>query len=58
MSTGLTSRNKETFRRFCDAMNTADAEVISNTIDALVEPDAVIRIPLPIDASTLPERRR
>lgn len=55
MSTGLTSRNKETFRRFCDPMNTADAEVISNTIDALVEPDAVIRTPLP---STLPERRR
>jgi hypothetical protein len=55
MSTGLTSRNKETFRRFCDPMHTADAEVISNTIDALVEPDAVIRTPLP---STLPERRR
>jgi steroid delta-isomerase-like uncharacterized protein len=51
MSIALTTRNKETFRRFCDAMNTADAEVISKTIDALVEPDAVIRTPLPIDAT-------
>lgn len=39
------------FRRFCDAMNTGDAEVISKTIDALVEPDAVIRTPLPIGAT-------
>ena len=51
MSTALTTRNKETFRRFCDAMNTGDAEVISKTIDALVEPDAVIRTPLPIGAT-------
>ena len=51
MSTALTTRNKEMFRRFCDAMNTGDAEVISKTIDALVEPDAVIRTPLPIGAT-------
>lgn len=51
MSKALTTRNKETFRRFCDAMNTGDAEVISKTVDALVEPDAVIRTPLPIGAT-------
>jgi steroid delta-isomerase-like uncharacterized protein len=29
-------------------MNTNDAEIISKTIDELVEPDALIRTPLPI----------
>ena len=51
MSTALTTRTKETVRRFCDAMNTGDAEVISKTIDALVAPEAVIRTPLPIEAT-------
>ena len=36
MSTALTTRTKETVRRFCDAMNTGNKEVISKTIDALV----------------------
>jgi predicted ester cyclase len=43
--------NKATFRHFCDAMNTGDPEVISTTIDELVEPDAVIRTPLPLDST-------
>ncbi len=51
MSTVQTDSNKATFRRFCDAMNTGDAELITNAIDELVEPDAVIRTPLPIDAT-------
>jgi steroid delta-isomerase-like uncharacterized protein len=51
MSTALTTGNKATIRRFCDAMNTGDAEIIAKTIDALVEPDAVIRTPLPIKAT-------
>jgi hypothetical protein len=50
MTTAITTRNKETVRQFCDAMNTGDADLISETIDELVEPDAVIRTPLPIDA--------
>jgi hypothetical protein len=29
-------------------MNTGDAEVISKTIDEIVEPDALIRTPLPL----------
>jgi steroid delta-isomerase-like uncharacterized protein len=51
MSTAQTTRNKATLRRFCDAMNTSDADLISNTIDELVEPDALIRTPLPIEAT-------
>ncbi len=43
--------NKATFRRFCDAMNTGDPEVISKTIDEIVEPDAVIRTPLPLETT-------
>ena len=51
MSTAEVTRNKETFRRFQDAMNTCDAEFISKAIDELVEPDATIRTPLPGDAT-------
>ncbi|MGH2882378.1 MAG: ester cyclase [Solirubrobacteraceae bacterium] len=40
--------NKSTFRRFTDAMNTGDAEIMSKTIDEIVEPDALIRTPLPL----------
>ena len=48
MPTAETERNKATSRHFSDAMNTNDAEIISRTIDELVEPDALIRTPLPI----------
>jgi hypothetical protein len=39
MSTAQEASNKATLSRFDDAMNTGDAEVISKTIDELVEPD-------------------
>jgi predicted ester cyclase len=51
MSTAEVTTNKATFRRFRDAMNTCDMEFISKTIDELVEPDAMIRTPLPGDAT-------
>jgi predicted ester cyclase len=51
MSTAQETSNKGTFRRFHDALNTGDAELISKTIDELVEPNAVIRTPLPIEAT-------
>ena len=51
MSTAQETSNKATFRRFDDAANTDDAELISKTIDELVEPDALIRTPLPIQAT-------
>lgn len=43
--------NKAAIRRFHDATNSGDLELISRTIDELVEPDALIRTPLPIDAT-------
>jgi steroid delta-isomerase-like uncharacterized protein len=51
MSTGQATSNKATFKRFCDAINSGDSDVISKTIDEVVEPDAVIRTPLPLDAT-------
>jgi steroid delta-isomerase-like uncharacterized protein len=51
MSTPETERNKAAFNRFCEAMNSNDEAIISRTIDELVEPDAVIRTPVPIDVT-------
>jgi hypothetical protein len=42
------SSHKAIVRRFHDAANTGDAELISKTIDELVQPDALIRTPLPL----------
>jgi steroid delta-isomerase-like uncharacterized protein len=50
MSAQATS-NKATLRRFCSAINSGDAELITETIDELVDPDALIRTPLPIQAT-------
>jgi steroid delta-isomerase-like uncharacterized protein len=51
MSTPQETSNKATFKRFHDTVNTGDAEIISKTIDELVEPDALIRTPVPLDAT-------
>jgi steroid delta-isomerase-like uncharacterized protein len=51
VSTAQETSNKATVRRFHDATNTGDAELISKMIDELVDPDALIRTPLPVDAS-------
>ncbi len=51
MSTAQAESNKATLRRFHDAMNTGGAELISKTIDEFVEPDVLIRTPLPVDAT-------
>jgi predicted ester cyclase len=51
MSTAQETSNKATFSRFQDAVSTGDAEVISKTIDELVEPDVLIHMPLPIQAT-------
>src|ERR1700694_5731905 len=51
MSTAQETRNKATFKRFHDAVNTGDVELISKTIDEIVEPDALIHTPLPIEAT-------
>jgi steroid delta-isomerase-like uncharacterized protein len=51
MSTDQATSNKATFRRFHDAVNSGDAELIAKTIDEVVKPDVRIGTPLPIDAS-------
>jgi hypothetical protein len=51
MSTTQATSNKATVRHFCDAMNSGDLKLIAETIDEVVEPDALIRTPLPIEAT-------
>jgi hypothetical protein len=46
MSTTQATSNKATFRRLHDVVNTGDAELISKTIDEVVEPDVLIRTPV------------
>ena len=51
MSTEPATSNKETLTRFQEAMSSGDWKLISKTIDEVVEPDAHIRTPLPIQAT-------
>ncbi|HET6870400.1 MAG TPA: ester cyclase [Solirubrobacteraceae bacterium] len=49
--TDVATGNKATFRRFHEATNTGDQELISRTIDEIVDPDVLIRTPLPVRAT-------
>jgi steroid delta-isomerase-like uncharacterized protein len=51
MSPAPTTSNKAIFKRFHDATNTHDDELISETIDEIVDPDVLIRTPLPVQAT-------
>jgi steroid delta-isomerase-like uncharacterized protein len=51
MSVDQAMTNKATFRRLHDAANSGDVELISKTIDEVVDPDVQIRTPLPLDAT-------
>jgi steroid delta-isomerase-like uncharacterized protein len=51
MSTDEEVRNKSTFMRFHDAVNSGDPELIAQAIDELVAPDVVLRTPLPVDGT-------
>ncbi|HZC53382.1 MAG TPA: ester cyclase [Mycobacterium sp.] len=51
MSTAEETANLATFRRLHDACNTGDADLVSKTIDEVVEPDVRIGTPLPFDAT-------
>ena len=51
MSTARATSNRAIVGRFYDVVNTGDAELISRTIDELVEPDAVIRTPVPLQST-------
>jgi steroid delta-isomerase-like uncharacterized protein len=51
MPTAQESSSKATVRRFHQAMNSGDPELIDKAIDEYVEPDAQIRTPLPLQTS-------
>lgn len=51
MSTAEEATNKATTERFDDALNSGDAERIFKMIDEVVAPDALIRTPLPVEAT-------
>jgi SnoaL-like polyketide cyclase len=51
MSTDQEATNKATSKRFTDAVNSGDTELIAKTIDELVAPDALLSTPLPIEAT-------
>jgi predicted ester cyclase len=51
MSTAHETSNKPTIRHFCDGVNTGEIELVSNTVDKLMERDALVRTPLPIEAT-------
>ncbi|MCW2876448.1 MAG: ester cyclase [Sphaerisporangium sp.] len=51
MSAAQATSNKATFSRFHEAVNSGDAELISKTIDEVVEPDVLFHAPAPIDAT-------
>jgi predicted ester cyclase len=51
MSTAQETSNKVTTRRFQDATNTHDPELIAKTIDEVFHPNALIRTPQPLDVT-------
>jgi predicted ester cyclase len=51
MSTDQTASNKAAFGRLQDAMSSGDPELVAATIEELVDPDVLIRTPLPLDAT-------
>lgn len=48
MSTVETARNKAAFERFHDGINSRDGQLISKTIDEMVEPDLLFHAPVPV----------
>jgi predicted ester cyclase len=51
MRTGQAEANKAVFSRFHDALNSGDLEVISTTVDEIVEPDVLFHAPVPTGAT-------
>jgi steroid delta-isomerase-like uncharacterized protein len=47
----MSERNKAAFRRFHDAANSGDAELLAKTIDEMFMPDVILRTPLPVQAT-------
>ena len=45
------ARNTATFHRFHEATNSGDPDLVAQAIDELVDPDVLIRTPLPIQTT-------
>jgi predicted ester cyclase len=58
MSTAQEVRNKETYHRFHDAVNSGDLEVISKAIDEFIHPDGRFHTPEPIDGTAVQAQKR
>ncbi|RKT05543.1 steroid delta-isomerase-like uncharacterized protein [Streptomyces sp. 3211.6] len=48
MPTSQATTNRAAFSRFHDTLNTGDVELISKTIDEVVEPDVLFHAPVPV----------
>lgn len=48
MATAEASSNKTAFKRFHDGINSGDAQLISKTIDDMVDPDLLFHAPVPV----------
>lgn len=53
MSLTETANNKATVRRFDDAINSGDADLISKTIDEVVDPNVLFHAPVPLGMTGL-----
>jgi steroid delta-isomerase-like uncharacterized protein len=51
VSATQTAGNRQTFTRLHEAFNSRDVELISKTIDEVVDPDVRIGTPLPVEAT-------
>ncbi|MFG2881129.1 ester cyclase [Streptomyces sp. NPDC048297] len=51
MSTVREADNLAPLRRFHDAVNTGDAEIIARTVDEVMEPDVLFHAPVPMEAT-------
>jgi hypothetical protein len=58
MSTAQEVRNKETYHRFHDAINSADLEVISKAIDEFIHPNARFHAAGPTDVTAAQAQKR
>ncbi|MEU7858601.1 ester cyclase [Nonomuraea sp. NPDC049141] len=58
MSAGQEVRNKETYHRFHDAVNSGDLEIISKAIDEFIHPDGRFHTAEPTDTTAVQAQKR
>lgn len=58
MSTAQETRNKETYHRFHDAINSGDLEVIAKAVDEFIHPDARFHMAERTDVTAVQAQKR